>query len=550
MSVANPTLTGAPRNVQASMAVNTPPQAVPPPTDLIHKTLGGIYNVGKFYVDALRNAPADALDVGKATVNALAHPVDTANAAGGVVRGLEAPLQMAKVTLPNGQTVFQPQAVPETADQTAARTAPANALGKHYSEAYGSIPKAVETMRTKPISTLLDASTVLGGGGGVLAKAPGLIGKIGEVAGTVGKTIDPLTATGNALAGTAKAAGGLGSEGLGFTTGAGARAVGDAYGAGVEGGKKGAAFVENMRGAPVTDVVDRAKGSLDQVRQERSAAYKAGKADLSKDATVLDFAPIDTAVTKASEVGAFKGKTIEPAAVETVDKMRKVVEDWKGLDPAEYHTPEGIDALKRSLGNLRDATQRGTPERVASDRIYNAVRGEIADQVPGYSKMMEDYAKASDKLKETEKTFSLGERATGDTAARKLLSATRDNVQTNFGQRARLLDELAKYDPTLPYAIAGQAMNSLMPRGLVGRGGLMAAAPAMAAHSLANPLSIPLNVLAALAFSPRVVGETAHLAGRAVGGSQKAANALRINAGTVRGANRLAYQGGRLQEQP
>jgi hypothetical protein len=171
---------------------------------------------------------------------------------------------------------------------------------------------------------------------------------------------------------------------------------------------------------------------------------------------------------------------------------------------------------------------------VAADRIYTAVRNEIADKAPGYSKMMEDYSRAADKIDETTRALSITERATGDTTARKLLSATRNNVQTNYGQREKLINALAEYEPTLPYAIAGQGLNSPMPRGLVARLGAMGAAP--------------VNVLALPAFSPRLVGEAAYYAGKGASMGENALNLLRINEANVRRAGRGAYQSGRLQE--
>jgi hypothetical protein len=154
---------------------------------------------------------------------------------------------------------------------------------------------------------------------------------------------------------------------------------------------------------------------------------------------------------------------------------------------------------------------------------------------------MEAYAKASEGLKEVTKTLSLGEKATGDTAGRKLLSATRNNAQTNYGQRVSLIDQLAEHEPTLPYMIAGQGMNALAPRGLVGRGGMMAAGGSAV---MANPS----NVLLLPAFSPRVVGEAAYYAGKGAGMGQNALRLLRINEANVRRAGRGAYQSGRLQE--
>jgi hypothetical protein len=43
----------------------------------------------------------------------------------------------------------------------------------------------------------------------------------------------------------------------------------------------------------------------------------------------------------------------------------------------EFHTAEGIDALKQQLGDIREATQP------AADRIYQEVRWIIVDQATG-----------------------------------------------------------------------------------------------------------------------------------------------------------------------
>jgi hypothetical protein len=296
-----------------------------------------------------------------------------------------------------------------------------------------------------------------------------------------------------------------------------------------------------MRGAPVSDVVDRARSAIDQLRAERSAAYKGDMAKLGQDETVLNFDAIDGAVGKASQVGSFKGVSVEPAAQEIVTRMAKQIEDWKALDPAEYHTAVGVDALKRSLGNLRDSTGFNTPERVAADRIYNAVRAEITSQAPDYAKTMEAYGKASDTINEASRTFSLRENALTDTAARKLLSATRNNVQTNYGERGRLLNVLAEKDPTLPDAIAGQSFNALRPRGLPATGGAMLAVGGMAVD--------PISSLAYLtASSPRIVGEAVYAGGKLVGAVDDVAAALGVTPARIRALGQAGYQAGRPED--
>lgn len=479
--------------------------------------------------EGITNIPASAGHFANALVQPILHPIDTAK---GVVALGDA--VGSKISRPgNFLRVGDPEPTPEQLKARAVREAPADAVGEFFADRYGSGEKIKNTLATDPVGLAADAATVLTGGSALPVRGAAVLGKAGAM-------IDPLTQTGNVLKLGAKGTEKIASNALGMTTGAGPESIRAAGRAGREGGDAAKAFTENMRGdVPIETIVDLAKSGLEKIRQERADAYKAGKADLSKDKTVLDFNDIDAKVAKASEVGTFKGQTTEPKAVAITKEMTDSIEAWKKLDPAEFHTPEGLDALKRTIGNIRDSTQYGSPERVAADRIYRAVRDEVAAQAPGYSKMMEDYAKSSDKIKEVSKTFSISEKATGETAARKLQAATRDGAQTSFRKRGELLNELAVHEPDLPYAIAGQSMNALAPRGIVARGGGMLAAGGV--------LSNPLNALPLAAFSPRIVGETVYIGGKAIGGIEDVAAHLGMSAESMRALGQGAFQAGRPQ---
>lgn len=522
-----------PKRLDAAMSANVPSGL--PPASQAPPEMGW----GDVAVSAVKHLPESAGNFLHAMVQPVLHPVDTAHNMLAVTRGLEAPMQNVKVTLPNGQTVMQPQPVPETPEETTARTAPANAVGKFYGDRYGTMKGFKNALATDPVGVAGDAATVLTGGGGAAVRAPGVVGKLGEIAQTAGKLVDPLTLGGNALKATGKVGEGITSNVLGVTTGAGTDAIRTAANAGREGGDVGKAFRENIRGdVPIADIVDRAKAAVGEMRQERSAAYKTGMGKVGNDKTVLDFQPIEDALFKSHDVGTYKGQIVNRSAGAIMDKITDLIGEWQGLNPKEFHTPEGLDALKRTIGDLRDSTDFGTPARLAADRVYNAVKGEILKQAPEYASVMEAYQKASDKLKETTKTFSLGERATGDTASRKLQSALRNNVNTNFGERHALLDELAAHDPTLPAAIAGQSLNSLAPRGLIGRGGMLAAGGTIASN--------PLHALTLPAFLPRVVGEGAYLAGRGRGIVETGLNALHLTPDMIRRLEQAGFQGGRV----
>lgn len=223
--------------------------------------------------------------------------------------------------------------------------------------------------------------------------------------------------------------------------------------------------------------------------------------DISKDKSVINFAPIDNAVQSLQKMGSYKGQVINKNAAGTVDEVSSLVNQWKSLDPAEYHTPEGLDALKKAIGDVRDATQFGSPGRKAADTAYNAVKSQIDSQAPTYSKVMKDYAQASESLTEIEKALSLGNKAAADTSMRKLQSLMRNNVNTNYGNRLDLAKKLEANGADILPAIAGQAASSLTPRGLQGL-----AATGAGFASLANPMT-----LAALPFtSPRLMGELSY----------------------------------------
>jgi hypothetical protein len=254
-----------------------------------------------------------------------------------------------------------------------------------------------------------------------------------------------------------------------------------------------------------------AKQAVANLRGSRQQEYRSGMVDIANDKTVLDFAPIDSAMQKISGMGKYKGVQINAKSADTVKELDDVVSQWKSLDPSEYHTPEGLDALKKAVGDIRDSTQFGSPARKAADELYHAVKGEITKQAPTYSKVMGDYSRASDLITEIEKSLSLGNKAAADTAVRKLQSLMRNNAQTSYGNRLGLAKTLEdKGGVSLIPSIAGQAMNSWMPRGMVG-------AIEKTTLPLAAVLSSPSVMAAAPFTSPRLMGEALYSAGR-IGG--------------------------------
>lgn len=387
--------------------------------------------------------------------------------------------------------------------------------------------------------TVGNAAIRLGGGSTVGAVSAGLVNP--EDAGT-GAVI------GAALPAGVKAAGEIGkaikaipSNVLGATTGTSAETIREAFKAGKSGSSE---FVDNMRGnAQFDDVVTKAKEGLSRMREARGNQYRSGMVDISNDKTVLDFTPIDSAMNRVMNIGNFKGVQTNKHASETVDEIASKVAEWKSLNPAEYHTPEGLDALKRAIGDIRDSTQFGTPSRRAADAVYNSVKNEITSQAPTYSKVMNDYSEASNTLDEITKALSLGDKTSKDTAIRKLQSLMRNNAQSNYGNRLSLANELEQQGGVnLTPAIAGQAMNTWMPRGMVGA----IEKAGMGGAALFNPA-----LLAGAPFaSPRVIGELAHAFGKASGVTDKAGNLISNQTARMLPANSRQMLGDAMRVAP
>lgn len=317
---------------------------------------------------------------------------------------------------------------------------------------------------------------------------------------------------------------------LGVSTGAGAEPINQAFKAGQTGNKD---FLQNMRGeVSLTDVLDRAKQGLQAMNAAKAAEYRSGMIPIAGDKSILSFGGIDQALDDAARITTYKGQVKNDAAAAAVAKMRDTVDNWRQLNPSEFHTPEGLDALKQKLGDLLDSIPYNERSaRLAAGKVYNATKSEIAKQAPAYAKVMKSYSDASNQISEIERALSLGDGASKDTAMRKLQSLMRNNVQTNYGNRLSLANTLEQEGGVdlLP-SLAGQALNSWTPRSLSGQIG--SGATAVGAMMSGNPL-----MLTAIPFqSPRAVGTAAYGLGRLTGAASNGASMVTNNpiAGLIR----------------
>ena len=431
---------------------------------------------------------------------AVTHPVDTFNgvfdAVTGAVRNL-APDQV--------RTAIDSLDSPQGRQAAERASGTATAIGDFYKDRYGGRENILHTAITDPVGAAADLSTVLGLGGGA-AKMAGM-GNASQGLSRLSTLTNPLTAVGKAATAGAKGAGFVAKHGLGLSTGVGAENIAQAF---LAGKVKNADFIDNLKGtADPTIVLDRAKQGLAEMARQKAAAYRANIASVKSDKTVLSFGGIDKSLTDANNIARFNGVVKNAPAARYLQQITDAVDEWKQYNPNQFHTPEGLDALKQRIGGIVEAIPfEEKTARLAAGKVYNSIKDEIGKQAPTYAATMKAYSDASDQIMEIERALSLGKKASVDTGMRKLQSLARNNVQTNYGNRLSLARELEDSGGvSLLPGIAGQALNSWTPRSLSGQ---LGAFGTLAAASQNPALA---GILAAQ--SPRLVGGGAYALGAA-----------------------------------
>jgi hypothetical protein len=468
--------------------------------------------------------------------HAIMHPVDTIagigkTALGGMANAAEAAQSNyndSNRMLPKGQYNLPGTNVQAMQQGIKEAQVPASALGNLYKERYGSYEGFKKALAEHPAEVMADVSTVLSGGAGLATKGT----KLADALTATSTYTNPLTPATKLIDVASHVPGSVSRQVLGLTTGVGADTIGEAYKAGKAGND---VFMQHLTGtAEPTEVLNEAKNALNNIKAARSEAYKTSMEAVKNDKSILSFDDINKSLDDAYQQfvhGVAKGTIKSKEAQKALNDVQDAINEWKNHPDETAKTPQAFDDMKQSVGSIYEHLPYGTAERTAVGKVYNSIKDTIKKQAPTYEKTMEDYASASDLVSNIEKTLSLNPKASVDTAMRKLQSLTRNNVQTNYGQRVKLADELAKYGgENIKPALAGQAMNEWLPRGLVGKGEDIAALGATLTGSPAA-LAFPLAM-------PRVVGTAAYGAGKVAG---KVPN-LPITANKANQMAQLLYQ--------
>jgi len=505
---------------QAGLASSAAPATTPtaPKTPQVQAPL----TAGEVATGAVLNLPSSTFNLATGLYEAVTSPIETGkgilNIIGGTLQNL-LPESFVKI-------VGEDKKSREMADQ----------LGQFYKDRYGSIEGAKRAIATDPAGVMADLSTFLSGGALLAPKAASISAKLSQAA----SMVDPLQLT---VKGATALARGVPSV-IGMTTGVGSEAAKQAVRAGYEGGDIGKLFIENLRGnVPAEVVLEAAKQNLAAMNTAKQAEYRSNMKAIKADTSVLDFAGIDSAVNTAENIATFKGQVKNQKAADAISDIKAEISNWKSLDPTQFHTPEGLDALKQKIGGILETIPyEQKTARMAAGGVYESIKKEITKQAPEYAKTMKAYSDASDLIREIERTLSLGQKASADTAMRKLQSLMRSNVQTNYSQRINLGKELeAAGGREMMPALAGQAMSEFTPRGLQ---------RATAVPSLFGAFTtggLPAAAGMAAVSSPRLMGEMLYGAGRVGKGVSTVTNLLPdVNYQSIMNP---AYQAGMLSSE-
>jgi hypothetical protein len=459
------------------------------------------YEVGK---KAVSNFPDSAMGVAEDSIYPFLNPITTA-----------------KSLLSLGQGIYQLTTEGEQADEKTAR-----AVGKYFVDRYGSMVGFKNALAEDPAGILADAATVISGGAGLAAKLPGQLGKMASKVGNVADMIDPLNLSAKAVTGAVTNAPAAVRETFGLTTGVGGQPITEAFEAGREGGARQDALLANMRDeVDVTEVAEDAISAMGEQRRKFTEEYTSGKKELDLENVKVDMAPISGSFDDLRRGWEYEGQSeLSKQGQKKLKDIDKLIATWsksKGL-----HTAKGLDILKRRIDNEYPTGLNPGDSAMVITRARKIIKDAILEQSPGYAKVMKPYEEAVKLEREMQRALSLGKNSSADTTLRKLQSVMRNNVNANFGSRLKLVEQLENAgDYLLLPKIAGQSLNSYVPRGLSRLGpltGLGAAVTTGNAAALTNPA-----VMAALsATSPRLVGEAANLAGRGAGLMDRAANPM------------------------
>ena len=486
-------------------------------------TMGG----GEVLSSAVRNIPSSTMRLTREMLSPVTSPVQTAKGAFDLVAG----------TLRAGVQKILPEPVFSAIESLGGRAGTeraervTSAVGADLARKYGSLEGFKKEIASHPMGVASDLAGLLTFGGGLAAKA---LAKGGAAAGQAARVAPTVSALEKVAAGASKydpsnllIKAGVGAPamalgaGLGLSTGVGRTPLQEAYRAGQAPlGTASREFLKNISGSRDPKVVvEQASEALRAKRDADFQNYLANTNQMRGDTTALSTADVTKAINEAKKSFSDPktGYVFDEAAQNIWRDVAQKYQGWAS-NPNITGVASDFDLLKRSIGSLYDKKDLTGRERSVVNDVYSAIRKTIEKQNPQYSSAMKKSEEAINELNSIRRELSLGKKEKADTALKRLQSVMRNNVNTGWGNRLKMADELQKYAAPgvdLRASLAGQTLSSLEPRGLArlaaSIGGLSVLPFAAGLLGPAGTAAAALGSLAA--SSPKIVGYGAYGAG-------------------------------------
>ena len=388
----------------------------------------------------------------------------------------------------------------------------------YMKQRYGGVDNVLESIRTDPVGMFGDVVGAVSGGSllaGKLAASGSKVARVANAAGNVADMVDPLNlAVRGAKTTATDIIPGISASMAGVSP----ATVKQWFRTGLQGGEAQTNFNRIIANLSLTDmgnIANRLRNGLNEVRLKRNADYRDAMASLGAAEESISLKPL---VQKLDELES--GRTATDAAGKNVwlpndpregvlSQIRGMVKAMEGLPP----TIDNIDKLKQAINTLYSPTDPGASQIVTE--AYNLVKDQIAEQAPRYTEIMQDYSSASDAIFALEREFRLQNQTPDTSIFSRALSTTRDQVNTHFGGRHQLLQQL---DEGVFSDIAAAAGNPTTPTGLRQQGsGLYGLTQGAEYLSTGDPTNLLGATLPYAGMIPRVHARGANILGQTAG---------------------------------
>jgi len=461
------------------------------------------YSLAEIPMQAVLSAPSDVAGIAKGMYTAF-KPENIPSTLGGLGDVLAGGTRAAaKAVLP--ERVFNYIESFDAPETTQRISQAASAAGQDLAERYGGYEEAKRSLAERPVSTAMDVATILTGGGGLAARAPGIAGKLGQAAVKAGQAIDPLTGLAKAATALPRAT----AIPFWWKTGSSMKSLNDAARAGIEGNP---VFMDHLRGvATAEDMVNSVDDAVRTISKNASDKYVQSMGKMSEGS--LPFDKIDDAYNKAYGEARSLDKVKDLSMAQGIDEVKAEIDRWKNQSHPLANNIQDMDALKQRIDEIIGNYRGDTRTQKILGEIRKSVFDTISAKDPNYATTMEEYSKYAKEIKELRKELfaGTGDRKTMAARVRKIIAAQ------SKAEKQGLLDKIAEINPDIPFMVAGQELAAGLPYGMRGYISNMATFGAF---------SLPGLIAGAAASSPRIAGTTQYRLGQGVGLAKKAIEAV------------------------